>query len=166
MGKKPNYKAKILLDIVDRLEPIGSAQWMDVADRYKVDSGEGSLRDWQDLKRYFVEKLCDKNKKPTGESAPKPQVARAQAIYEKILRKEGCGIYGDEAASEDEFEDDDDDDEDEEDTEVVSTEPSQNHLLDQGKESLDRNRKPRIQPQRPKHPTPDTLAIHEHLRRG
>lgn len=125
MGKKPNYKAKILLNIVDRLEPIGSAQWMEVADKYKVDSGEGDLRDWQDLKRYFVEKLCDKNKKPTGESAPKPQVARAQAIYEKILRKEGCGIYGDEASSEDEFEDEDEDDDDEEETDGVGTEPSQ-----------------------------------------
>jgi hypothetical protein len=32
---------------------------MEVADKYKIDSGEGGLRDWQDLKRYFVEKLCD-----------------------------------------------------------------------------------------------------------
>ena len=115
MGKRPNYKAKILLDVVDFVLPIGSVQWQEVAQRYKAESGDADLRDWQDLKRYFVEKLCDKNRKPTGESAPKPQVARAQAIHEKMLRKEGAAVYGDEISSEDG--NDDEDEEDDEDAE-------------------------------------------------
>ena len=112
MGKKPNYKAKFLLDVVDLVLPIGRQE---VSQRYKAESGDADLRDWQDLKRYFVEKLCDKNRKPTGESAPKPQVARAQAIHEKMLRKEGAAVNGDEISSEDG--NDDEDEEDDEDAE-------------------------------------------------
>ena len=111
MGKKPNYKAKLLLDVIEEVKPSGSVKWQEVAEKYKARSQEPDTRDWQDMRRYFNEKLCEKNRKPTGESQPKPQVARAQAIYEQILRLEGAGIYG----SDSEVVGDDVDDEDNED---------------------------------------------------
>ena len=73
------------------LSPIG--MW-----RYQKASGEKDLRENHDIKRHFVthKSLCDKGKKVTGSSAPKPSVARSQTIWQKILRKfvaSNCGHW-------------------------------------------------------------------------
>ena len=88
---------------------------------YKDSTNESVLREYAVVKRYFIEKLCNNNKKPTGEAAPPVKVARAQRIYHAILAKSGCGNYG--ASSDDDDDDDDDDydvdDDDEEDELLV-----------------------------------------------
>jgi hypothetical protein len=100
------YNDDILLNIIEGIRPISAKDWERIASAYKDSTNESVLREYAVVKRYFIEKLCNNNKKPTGEAAPPVKVARAQRIYHAILAKSGCGNYG--ASS-----DDDDDEEDE-----------------------------------------------------
>jgi hypothetical protein len=89
----PNYKREILLNIINDILPVGQEHWKEVANRYKVAASENCVRDSVDLKRHFLEKLCDRNKKPTGVSSPKPEIQRVQKIYRRILQRENsCSI--------------------------------------------------------------------------
>jgi hypothetical protein len=110
VGAKSYDKAK-LLNIIEAVLPSGSFGWSEVCTKYQQASGETIDRDWTAVKRYFIDKLCDNNKKPTGKSSPTPEVARAQKIYNKILESAGAGNLGQTA------DDDDDDDVDDEDGE-------------------------------------------------
>lgn len=81
----PNYKRGTLLNIIKDVLPSGACMWQEVADRYKYASGELLDRKPSDIKRQFIQKYCNLNKKVTGQSAPKDQIREAQAIYEKFL---------------------------------------------------------------------------------
>ena len=91
-----NYKNDILANVVESIIPISALDWMIVCDRYKEATGEAQKRDHHDLKRHFIQdpKCCNSNKKITGSAAPKPLVARCQAIYLKICKKVDAGNYG------------------------------------------------------------------------
>jgi hypothetical protein len=104
--KTPNYKKDIVLNIVAAYEPVGMEEWTQVARDYRVMAKETIDRDPADVRRYFIEKLCNKNKKPTGVAAPDPITARAQKLYRAILVKSQAGSFGD--SSDSEVEDDDD----------------------------------------------------------
>jgi hypothetical protein len=67
----------------------------------QVSSAELELRDYTDIKRHFNEKLCDKNRKPTGQASPAIEVGRAQAIYLRILQKESASNVGGLSSDED-----------------------------------------------------------------
>jgi hypothetical protein len=53
----------------------------------------------EDIKRYFIEKCCERGKKPTGSSGPARSIAEAQKIYAKILEKNAQSTYGGAAGS-------------------------------------------------------------------
>jgi hypothetical protein len=91
-----NYKNDILANVVESIIPISALDWMTVCDRYKEATGEPQKRDYHDLKRQFIQdpKCCNSNKKITGSAAPKPLVARCQAIYLKICKRVDAGNYG------------------------------------------------------------------------
>ena len=66
-----------------------------VAERYQEASGETLLRDGPDLRRHFIQKLCNRGIKPTGNSGEKNGATkRAQEIYESILVKESVANFG------------------------------------------------------------------------
>ena len=67
---------------------------MSVAKLYQKKSGELKLRDYNDVKRYCNVKLCNSNRKVTGQSSAPPITAEAQRIYNKTLQKMGTGDYG------------------------------------------------------------------------
>ena len=92
----PNYKSEVLINVVEAVLPDGALQWSIVAQRYQEASGERELRDSHDIKRHFTthRNMCDNGKKVTGSSAPKPQVARCQEIWQKILRKSAASNCG------------------------------------------------------------------------
>jgi hypothetical protein len=86
-----------------------------VAERYQEASGETLLRDGLDLRRHFIQKLCNRGIKPTGNAGEKNGVTkRAQEIYESILVKESVANFG---ASDDDAEDDFQEGDEEEDQE-------------------------------------------------
>ena len=60
-GRPPgarNYRNDILIDIVDKMRPIGLEAWKAVAAAYMVDAAEDSPRDAKDLRDHWVKKLC------------------------------------------------------------------------------------------------------------
>ena len=117
----PNYKNDVLITIVEAILPNCSAEWETVCRRYKIASEERVDRDAHDVKRHFMihKSLCDSNKKVTGSAAPKPSVARCQAIFMKICRKGSAGCYGDGDEEETNDSDSGEDDESRHDIEVV-----------------------------------------------
>ena len=64
---KANYKVGLLIEVVEQKLPQGALGWQEVAALYHVRSQENILRDHEDIKRYWAEKLCNKFKKPTGD---------------------------------------------------------------------------------------------------
>ena len=88
-GKKhgtPNYKNDMLLNVIEAILPAGSEQWKTVASRYQIISGESTVRNHDDIRRYYMAKLCKNCKRQTGlnnKSAPTAIVARAQEIERK-----------------------------------------------------------------------------------
>ena len=66
-----NYKNGILLDVIEQLMPKGQVGWQAVADRYQIVSGETIARAYDDIRRHFIEKLCNNFKKPTGDTKKK-----------------------------------------------------------------------------------------------
>ena len=92
----PNYQNDVLINVIEAVLPDGPLQWSIVAQRYQEASGEREIRDGHDIKRHFTthKNLCNNGKKVTGSSAPKPQVARCQYIWHKILRKSSASNCG------------------------------------------------------------------------
>jgi len=105
----PHYKKHILLSIVERRLPSGAEAWKLVAQDYQKESGDVSVRDYEDIKRHFFERLCNKDQKPTGKSGDeKDFILQAQKVKLKILQAHEVGTIGN---NDDEEEDDDDDEE-------------------------------------------------------
>lgn len=99
----PNYQNDVLINVIEAVLPDGPLQWSIVAQRYQEASGEREIRDGHDIKRHFTthKSLCNNGKKVTGSSAPKPQVARCQDIWQKILRKSAASNCGGGSSSDD-----------------------------------------------------------------
>jgi hypothetical protein len=64
---KANYKVELLIDVVEEKLPQGALGWQEVAALYQFRSQESVLRDYEDVKRHWTEKLYNKFKKPTGD---------------------------------------------------------------------------------------------------
>ena len=129
---KANYKVELLIEVIEEKLPQGALGWQEVAALYQFLSQEGTLRDYEDVKRHWTEKLCNKFKKPTGDPGDPvhDKILRCQRIHQKILAKSSSVVMGadsdeDEVSgtgSEDEAEDDDVGEEEEdymEDTEIA-----------------------------------------------
>ena len=124
MGPKrihPNYRNDVLLTIIAEVLPVGAQMWEDVASQYQIAAGENEKRDADVIKRHFNDKLCNGNKKPTGNSgdARYDLILQAQRIKLKILQNQAVGNVGSAArntsADEDSFGFDNENDEDPED---------------------------------------------------
>jgi hypothetical protein len=116
---KANYKVDTLILVVEELLPNGAQSWGEVAALYQSHSGELVLWDHDDVKQYWIEKCCNKFKKPTGNPGdPKmDMILRCQQIQERIHNKSASVIMGvesegDDGLSLDSEEDDYDDDDD------------------------------------------------------
>jgi hypothetical protein len=116
---KANYKADLFIKVVEEKLPNGAQAWQEVAALYQHRSGELILHDYEDVKHHWVEKCCNKFKKPTGDPGdPKASsILRCQGIQERILAKTASSIMGADSGGDDNLEveeDSDDDDEEEE----------------------------------------------------
>ena len=98
---RPNYQNNILISIIERLLPNGNEGWRLVALAYKEESGEEILRSEDDVKKNWVQKLCNNMKKPTGRMGTdaKDRINQCIGIERRILDKMTSGIL--EASSED-----------------------------------------------------------------
>ena len=79
---KPNYKNGVLLKVIRSILPASKSGWEEVASDYRIATKEDDLRGYEDIKRHFIKKMCDSNKKVTGSSAPDAVVLAAQKVYQ------------------------------------------------------------------------------------
>ena len=93
------YHKPTLYDLVAQYRPISSVMWDLVAAQYRARTGELKVRD--NVKRYFVQKCCNNNKKPTGQSAPDPFTEKCQNLWRSILASEDASDMGDSDSDED-----------------------------------------------------------------
>ena len=93
---KLNYKVETLIQVVEEKLPNGALGWIEVAALYQHCSGELILRDHEDVKRHWIEKCCNKFKKPTGNPGdPKrDMILRCQRIQGRIHEKSSSLIMG------------------------------------------------------------------------
>ena len=83
-----NYKKEVLLEVMAIFLLQGSNAWEQVATAYKEKSGEGELRDKEDLRRHWREKCCNKFKAPTGKTgAANEYILRCQRVQDLIHKK-------------------------------------------------------------------------------
>jgi hypothetical protein len=106
-----NYKKDVLVNVVEGILPSSAEGWKLCASRYQSASGEILIRDHSDLKRYFVSKVCNNLKKPTGEAGPDPMTSRGQRIYRQIMAKEQACSFGNNSDNDIDSEDSSSDDE-------------------------------------------------------
>eukprot|EP01035_Chromulina_nebulosa_P001212 gene1212-1632_t len=107
MGKGRTYNTTVLLNIIESVKPVGMYMWQEVAKRYQEATNESTLRDHDDIKRHFIEKLCNRGMKPTGRSTKSEEVDRAQAIQARILQESSIGQFGGENDNDDDENQDD-----------------------------------------------------------
>jgi hypothetical protein len=95
----------VLIQVVEEKLPNGAQGWQEVAFLYQQRSGELVLRDYEDVKRHWVDKCCNKFKKPTGNPGdPKrDMILRCQRIQERILKKSDAAVMGVESGGDDGF---------------------------------------------------------------
>ncbi len=99
-----NYKKGVLLEVVKEVLPAGAYELEQVADLYKERSGEKEFHAKDDIKCHWVEKLCNKFKKPTGNAGgAKDFILRCQRVQAKIHKKCESTLMG--AHSDEENED-------------------------------------------------------------
>ena len=103
---KANYKVGLLIEVVEQKLPQGALGWQEVAALYHVRSQEGILRDHEDIRCYWAEKLCNKFKKPTGDPGDpvRDQILHCQRIHARILQKSASVVM--DAASDEELSED------------------------------------------------------------
>jgi len=94
LGAK-NYNRELLLSIINTWKPSSSVVWETVTEQYHKKSEEDKLRDPQEVKKYFITKMCNNGIKPTGQSALEKFISDYQSVYAKILDLEGAANYGD-----------------------------------------------------------------------
>ena len=91
-----NYKKKELIRCVNEILPNGEYGWQAVALAYQQASNEPAPRNTDDLKKYWINKLCNGMKKPTGQMGADAAdlIHKCIAIEKKILEKTHSGMIG------------------------------------------------------------------------
>ncbi len=126
---KANYKVGLLIEVVKEKLPQGALGWQEVASLYHFRSQETVVRDHEDIKCYWAEKLCNKFKKPTGDPSDlvRDQILRCQRIHARILQKSASVVMG--AASDEELSEDAEDEDDEGGEEEEEEEEEQEEVI-------------------------------------
>lgn len=80
------YNNDVLLDTIANILPVSVEEWKLIAIGYQAVTGEPSMRNPAQLKRYFNEKLC--GKKLRGAAKPSRMMKTALAIAQQMEHKE------------------------------------------------------------------------------
>ena len=90
-----NYKNDVLIRVIGEILPNGEYGWQAVALAYQEETKEETARDTTDLKKHWIQKLCNNMKKPTGRTGENNDcIHRCILIEKKIMTKTHSGILG------------------------------------------------------------------------
>ena len=102
-----NYKKEVLLEVVKEVLPTGAFSWEQVCALYKERAKEEELRDKDDVKRHWNEKMCNKFMKPTGSAGgARDFILRCQKVQALIHKKCESSLMGGHSEDDDESGDD------------------------------------------------------------
>ncbi len=77
-GRGKANKVGLLIEVVEEKLPQGSFGWQEVTALYQFRSQEAILRDHEDIKQYWCQKICNKFKKLTDDPV---DPVRDQIVY-------------------------------------------------------------------------------------
>jgi hypothetical protein len=90
-----NCKNNVLIAIIEEVLPNGELGWDATVLAYQEQMREETKRDTDDLKRHWIQNLCNGMKKPTGQpGAANDRVLWCIAIEWKIMEKTYSGLVG------------------------------------------------------------------------
>jgi hypothetical protein len=89
------YNKTTLLKLIKRYKPTNSVLWGTVAEQYRVECGEIEARPSLTIKKFFIQKMCNNLRKPTGSSGVDDITAQSQAIFREMLDEEEACDEGD-----------------------------------------------------------------------
>jgi hypothetical protein len=90
-----SYKKPTLYKIITQVKPVNALLWNIVAEQYRVECGEFEARPGPVIKKFFMAKMCNGNKKPTGSSGTDDFTVKCQALARELYRREEGETFGD-----------------------------------------------------------------------
>jgi hypothetical protein len=90
-----NYKNDLLINIINELFPNGEVVWEAVCTAYFTQSQEKVLRNMTDVRKHWIENLCNNMQKPTGRTGKNGErIHRCMLIEKLIMKKTHSGVIG------------------------------------------------------------------------
>jgi hypothetical protein len=90
-----NYKNKVLINITNELLPNGEVAWEAVCTAYFNQSKEKALRNTMDVRKHWIENLCNNMQKPTGRTGKNgDRIHQCMLIEKKVMKKTHSGMIG------------------------------------------------------------------------
>jgi len=92
-----SYNKEALVYCVTKVKPSSLTDWKKVAKKYKVKANEEFERDEKAIKRYFLDTLCNKMKKPSGDtgSISNNIILKSQKFWKDVMENDMVENLGD-----------------------------------------------------------------------
>jgi len=90
------YNKKTLYKLVKQFKPTNMVLWGIIAEQYRVACGELEARPAAVIKKFFVTKMCNSMRKPTGSSGIDDMTAKSQSLQRPLHQIEIGDTFGDE----------------------------------------------------------------------
>ena len=95
------YNKQTLYKLVKQYKPSNMVLWGTIAEQYRVACGELEARPAAVIKKFFVAKMCNSMRKPTGSSGIDDMTAKCQSLQRSLYQIEEGDTFGDEMDEED-----------------------------------------------------------------
>jgi hypothetical protein len=90
-----NYKNEVLLQLIGKILPNGEYGWQAVAMAYQERTKEEALCNYTEVKKHWINNLCNNMKKPTGRMGEDGnQINQCIAIEKKFMKKTYSRMLG------------------------------------------------------------------------
>jgi cobalamin biosynthesis protein CobT len=100
------YNKQTLFKLVQQYKPVNMVLWGTIAEQYRVACGELEARSAPIIKKFFVQKMCNNMRKPTGSSGIDDFTAKCQSLNRNLYQIEEGEAFGDENDEDPDFQDD------------------------------------------------------------
>jgi hypothetical protein len=92
------YNKHTLLKLIKKYKPTNTVLWSTVSEQYRVECGELEARPPLVIKRFFITKMCNNQKKPTGATGIDDMTAQSQSLYREMTDEQEAYDEGDESS--------------------------------------------------------------------
>ena len=89
------YNKQTVFKLISQLKPTNMVLWGTVAEQYRIACGELEARQASVFKKFFIQKMCNSMRKPTGSSGIDDFTAKCQALNRSLYALEEGDTFGD-----------------------------------------------------------------------